>query len=625
MTELYVGVPIGNSGMENSMNIANSNDTPADPTVGLMILDSNAKIIYANRNAQRLSMGNEQMSEGMTLETSIPISGQVEFMAYDKDEKTPVPITIFCETFNTSGANFRILSIIRKERDSKCIDSSDLTERSLGSVFSGMLESILIIDSNNGKIIWGNPYSARSLGFEKDCLAGRSFSDLFPPGSEIQAENVLTEVVCADGVFVTQTFLRGDGGISYMDLTASLIPWDVDSTAILVVLRDASERKQFEELRLETARLNSFSELSAGVAHHFNNMLQVIIGFAGLAQLELESGSSSRIKPKLDQIIASSNEAANAIRSLQDFARCGQPMSCVASEVVNLNTLAGRAANLGKQWWKTQPDGREKAVSIETDLTQDCYAWVNQERILEVMINLIKNGVESIVETGTVTVGVENRGSDAVFYVRDTGVGIKLEDLRRIFDPFWTTKGPKKSGLGLASALGIVKQNDGEIKVETSDGGGTTFEVIFPSADFSPYSEIPASNTSNDKKISVLVVDEEEKVLELLSNGLELEGYTVYSASTVAEGLRIVDESEVDLIVSDSGSHGMSGWDLGRLLQDRYQDSDKGKPALILLTAWGVGQIQSDKIRRVGVDAILAKPVPIRDLVAKIREIISQK
>ncbi len=625
MTELYVSVPIGNSGMENSMNIANSNDTPADPTVGLMILDSNAKIIYANRNAQRLSMGNEQMSEGMTLETSIPISGQVEFMAYDKDEKTPVPITIFCETFNTSGANFRILSIIRKERDSKCIDSSDLTERSLGSVFSGMLESILIIDSNNGKIIWGNPYSARSLGFEKDCLAGRPFSDLFPPGSEIQAENVLTEVVCADGVFVTQTFLRGDGGISYMDLTASLIPWDVDSTAILVVLRDASERKQFEELRLETARLNSFSELSAGVAHHFNNMLQVIIGFAGLAQLELESGSSSRIKPKLDQIIASSNEAANAIRSLQDFARCGQPMSCVASEVVNLNTLAGRAANLGKQWWKTQPDGREKAVSIETDLTQDCYAWVNQERILEVMINLIKNGVESIVETGTVTVGVENRGSDAVFYVKDTGVGIKLEDLRRIFDPFWTTKGPKKSGLGLASALGIVKQNDGEIKVETSDGGGTTFEVIFPSADFSPYSEIPASNTSNDKKISVLVVDEEEKVLELLSNGLELEGYSVYSASTVAEGLRIVDESEVDLIVSDSGSHGMSGWDLGRLLQDRYQDSDKGKPALILLTAWGVGQIQSDKIRRVGVDAILAKPVPIRDLVAKIREIISQK
>jgi PAS domain S-box-containing protein len=625
MTELYIGIPIGNSGMENSMNIANSNDAPADPTVGLMILDSNAKIIYANRNAERLIIGNQQMSEGMTLETSIPTSGQVEFMAHDKDEKTPVPVTILCETFDTNGDNFRVLTISRKEPVSTCVDSSDLTERSLGSVFSGMLESILIIDSTNGKIVWSNPYSARSLGFENGCLAGRPFSDLFPPGSEIQAENVLTEVVCADGVFVTQTFLRGDGGISYMDLTASLIPWDVDSTAILVVLRDASERKQFEELRLETARLNSFSELSAGVAHHFNNMLQVIIGFAGLAQLELESGRSSRIKPKLDQIIASSNEAANAIRSLQDFARCGQPQSCVTSEVVNLNTLARRAANLGKQWWKTQPVGRETAVSIETDLTQDCYARVNQERILEVMINLIKNGVESIVEKGTVTVGVENRGSDAAFYVKDTGAGIKLEDLRRIFDPFWTTKGPKKSGLGLASALGIVKQNDGEIKVETTDGGGTAFEVIFPSADFSPDTKIPASTTSNVRKISVLVVDEEEKVLELLSNGLELEGYSVNSASTVAEGLRIVDESDVDLVVSDSGSHDMSGWDLGRLLQDRYQNSDKGKPSLILLTAWGVGQIQNEKIRRAGVDAILAKPVPIRDLVAKIREIISQK
>jgi DNA-binding response OmpR family regulator len=86
-----------------------------------------------------------------------------------------------------------------------------------------------------------------------------------------------------------------------------------------------------------------------------------------------------------------------------------------------------------------------------------------------------------------------------------------------------------------------------------------------------------------------------------------------------------MDETDMDIIVSDSGSHDISGWDLGRLLKDRYRNSNKGKPPLILLTAWGLGQIQKEKILRTGVDAILKKPVPIRDLVVKIREIISQR
>jgi PAS domain S-box-containing protein len=603
------------------MNIVSSTDASMDPTIGLMILDQNAKVIYSNKKAERLM----EISLGETLDIPIPASGLTELNACDNKEKIPMPITISCESFDIHGENFRVLTICQKRPFSQSENSRDLPERSLGSVFSEILESILIVDSTNGTILWSNPHAARSLKFDRDGFTGRPFSDLFPPGSEIQAKNVLNEVVCADGVFVTQTFVSGDGGISYMDLTASLIPWEAESTAILVVLREASERKQLEELRLETARLNSFSELSAGVAHHFNNMLQVIIGFAGLAQLELESGRTGRIKPKLEQIIASSNEAANAIRSLQDFARCGQPMSCTAQEVVNLKTLAKRAVNLGMLWWKTQPEGSGTAVSIETDLNQDCYARLNEERILEVMINLIKNGVESIAEKGTVTVGVENRGPEVVFYVKDTGVGIRDEDLRRIFDPFWTTKGPRKNGLGLAGALGIVKQNNGKIKVESSDAGGTAFEVIFQTVDFTPETKIAEPGTASGEMISVLVIDEEEKVLESISDGLELEGYSVHSASSAKEGLRLMDETDMDIIVSDSGSHDISGWDLGRLLKDRYRNSNKGKPPLILLTAWGLGQIQKEKILRTGVDAILKKPVPIRDLVVKIREIISQR
>ena len=280
-----------------------------------------------------------------------------------------------------------------------------VARKSVDSLFCEMLESILIIDSSKGLILWTNPCACVTFGFEKGGLVGKHFTCLFPPGSEIEANNVLNEVVCADGVFLTQSFIRRDGSVLYMDLTASLIPWERESTAILTVLRDA-ERRELDELRLESERLRSFSELSAGVAHHFNNMLQVIIGFTGLAQIEVETGETSRTMHKLGQIIIGSNAAAEAIRSLQDFARCGQPMGCLSKNVVNLKVLAQRAIDVSKLWWKTQTENPAIVVSLETDLNEDCYANINQERILEVMINFIKNAVESLTESGIVTIGV---------------------------------------------------------------------------------------------------------------------------------------------------------------------------------------------------------------------------
>lgn len=168
-----------------------------------------------------------------------------------------------------------------------------VAEKRLNSLFCEMMESILIIDASQGTIIWTNPHACTTFGFVKRGLEGKHFTCLFPSESETEATSVINEIVCADGIFLTQSFQRSDGHLFYMDLMAALIPWEGESSAILAVLREASERKQLEEMRLETERLRSLSELSAGVAHHFNNMLQVIMGFAGLAQTEIESGETS--------------------------------------------------------------------------------------------------------------------------------------------------------------------------------------------------------------------------------------------------------------------------------------------------------------------------------------------
>ncbi|MGC8602591.1 MAG: ATP-binding protein [Desulfomonilaceae bacterium] len=499
-----------------------------------------------------------------------------------------------------------------------------VTGKKIGALFCEMMESILIIDSFKGTILWTNPCACVTFAFQKEEFVGQHFTCLFPRGSEIEAANVLNEVVCADGVFVTQSFMRKDGNILYMDLTASLIPWEGESTAILAVLREASERKEFEELRLESERLRSFSELSAGVAHHFNNMLQVIIGFAGLAKSELATGATSSAMRKLEQIIVSSTSAATAIQGLQNFARCGQPMDFLCTNVVNLKLLTQKALELVKLWWETRPEKHKIVISIETELDQDCHAKVNQEQILEVMINLIKNAFESLEQSGVVRIGVKNENGDAVFYVKDSGIGITKVDLKKIFDPFWTTKGPRAKGLGLAGALGIVKQNGGEIVVDSTEGMGSTFKVKFPLIQPSVKNEEGLVPKNNVRELTVLIIDGDPKVIETLSAGLTHEVKLAHTASTIERGLSILDNIDVDIIISDEDVHGKSGWDFARELKRRYVKLNRKKPCLILLTTWGIEETVREKMSKTGVDLILAKPVTIEKLIHHIRENFSK-
>jgi PAS domain S-box-containing protein len=308
------------------MSAINDHNLSCKPIIGFLIIDWTGKILYANSGAQNLAIEKTDIAVGTVLDSAPEDRQYFEPSVMDRNQSRSLKVTILSEPVDVYSGRLRVLTIYSLDPCVTSYRETVFSGQRLNSLFYDMIESMLIIDSSNGKILWSNPCASATFGHTPEDLAGKHFTCIFPPGSEIKAANVLTEVVCADGVFLTQSFQRNDGQIIYMDLTASLIPWEGDSSAILAVFRDASERKQMEEVRLETERLRSFSELYAGVAHHFNNMLQVIIGFAGLAQTDIEKADASRIKQRLEQIIVSSNAAAVAMRSLQDFARCGQPM-----------------------------------------------------------------------------------------------------------------------------------------------------------------------------------------------------------------------------------------------------------------------------------------------------------
>ncbi|MGC8659263.1 MAG: ATP-binding protein, partial [Desulfomonilaceae bacterium] len=263
------------------------------------------------------------------------------------------------------------------------------------------------------------------------------------------------------------------------------------------------------------------------------------------------------------------------------------------------------------------------AVSIETNL-EDCYANVNREQVTGVTIELIKNAMESFKQSGVVTVGTGMKEGESIIFVRDSGTGISKSNLVKIFDPFWTTKGPRKSGLGLARALGTVKQNGGDIDVESLEGIGSHFAVRFPAVK-SPGLENQRSNYKDDAKpLTILLIDEEEKVTESLSAGLTSEGNMVYTASTVEKGFQVLETVRVDVIVSDEDFQGTSGWTFGRKLKSLYSALNRQKPPLILLTAWGVGEVTNERMSSTGVDRVLAKPISIEKLMQNIHEILTR-
>ncbi len=373
---------------------------------------------------------------------------------------------------------------------------------------------------------------------------------------------------------------RKDGAVIDTDNTVNVLYDEYDGRqGVVSVIRDITGRKraetEHERLQiqlLQAQKMEAVGRLAGGVAHDFNNMLGVILGYSELALERL--AQNDPVRHELVEVHAAAARSADLTRQLLAFAR----QQAVSPEVLDLNdTVASMLKMLGRLIgeqieliWKP---GRE-LWKVKMDPTQ----------IDQVLANLMLNARDAITDVGTVTIATANVEIDGVYCethpddltpgdhvmlaVSDTGHGMDRDMLGQIFEPFFTTKEHDMgTGLGLATVYGIVKQNGGAIHVYSEPGQGTTFRMYLPRYTVDAGEAEAAGTRRTGPPVgseTILLVEDEEALLSLGRRLLERLGYKVLATTSPREAIRIVDEydGEIHLLLTDVVMPEMNGRDL---------------------------------------------------------------
>jgi signal transduction histidine kinase/CheY-like chemotaxis protein len=381
-----------------------------------------------------------------------------------------------------------------------------------------------------------------------------------------------------------------------------------DVTASVGARHEAEAHARMEEQMLRAQKLESLGLLASGVAHDFNNLLTGILGNASMARASAEG----RAREALDDAIAAAKRASMLTRQLLAYA--GKAKSDVRA--LDLSANVGEiaqllAASLPKrvQLRLELPRGAEAPVGlIEADAAQ----------LQQVVMNLVINAAEAIEEAGTVTVRTRGEGDRAILEVTDTGAGMDETTRARIFDPFFSTKGPGR-GLGLSAIQGIVRAHGGSITIASQPGRGTTFTLSFPVTNRAPSRPRVADADADAKREAprsgrgaVLVVDDEPWVRKAARRALEDAGFVVIEADSGRAALAAFERAKGDVVavLLDVTMPDLSGGEALRELRAR------GATAPVILSS-GLGDAEHEA--QPGL-SFLAKPYTSEELVTAVRQ-----
>lgn len=395
------------------------------------------------------------------------------------------------------------------------------------------------------------------------------------------------------------------------------------SYANIKLARMLAEREQMEAQFLQAQKMEAVGRLAGGVAHDFNNMLNVILGYAEMALLKLDP--SSTIQGYLKEISKAGQRSADLTRQLLAFAR----KQTISPKVLNLNDTVAGMFNMLKRLI-----GED--IQLIWKPAQDLWpVHMDPAQIDQILANLVVNARDAISGIGRIVIETGTAEFDAADCVRhsglapgpyvlltvgDTGCGMDRETLDRLFEPFFTTKEVGKgTGLGLATVYGIVKQNGGFIAVESEPGAGSTFRIYLPrhqSDETGAEERRKAPSQGPTGTETVLLVEDEPSLLDLGTLLLEELGYTVLPASGPNQALRLADEyaGHIHLLLTDVIMPDMIGSDLCREIAVR-------RPNLkcLFMSGYTPEAVAHHGVLHEGIH-FLQKPFTIQDLAVKLRE-----
>jgi PAS domain S-box-containing protein len=486
----------------------------------------------------------------------------------------------------------------------------------------------IVTTDARGHITYWSPRAEELLGYRPDEILGRPVASFQRGGLEAarslmrrlrQEERIReheAEILARDGRWVECRFS--------LALLRNAVGAEIGTLAIL---EDTTEHKRLEAQLRQAQKMEAVGRLAGGIAHDFNNLLAVIMGHSDLIKSVLRKGDA--LAHDVEQIRRASERAATLTRQLLAFSR----RQFLQPQVIDLNTLVGNLATMLR---------RLIGEHVQLELRLDPGAGrvsADPGQIEQVVMNLTVNARDAMPQGGRVVLETAAVVLDQAFvathpgstpgpHVRlsidDTGCGMGPEVLSHLFEPFFTTKEPGRgTGLGLSTVYGIVKQHRGYIGVTSEPGRGSTFAVHLPRVETKPTPErtAPREPLRPGGRETVLFVEDEVALRDLMHRVLTKGGYTVLAAGDGLEALALVEEHShpIDLVVTDVIMPRMSGPELASRLRAR----DPGI-RLLYVSGYTADQLRSAQTD-LGADAtLLPKPFTSDGLLRKVREVLDR-
>jgi GAF domain-containing protein/anti-sigma regulatory factor (Ser/Thr protein kinase) len=363
---------------------------------------------------------------------------------------------------------------------------------------------------------------------------------------------------------------------------------------------------QAQLVRGET--LKAMGELASGAAHHLNNLLAVVLGRLHLAR---SKNPGAEIARHIDLAERAALDGAEVVRRMRGFSR-GHPSPNL--EPLDLNRLAEEVIEFTRPRW--QDEAQIRGIPINARLEAGVIPLVAGEvaALREVLMNLILNAIDALPEGGTIDVRTWTTPDAVWCEVADDGTGMSPEIQRRALEPFFTTKGYQSTGLGLSVNYGIIRRHGGDLSIDAAEGRGTRITFRLPTM-MTPVATPTAPSTSSIAPLRILLIDDEVAVRHVVAEMLASQGHDVVQAADGQEGLDCLQRESVDLILTDLGMPGMTGWEVARVAKSRWPSVPVG-----LITGWGEDPATKPE-ERATADFVLAKPITVDRLRAALAQV----
>ncbi len=547
--------------------------------------------------------------------------GLYEFHSYKKNGEK-----IICEASISSVPYKRGMAIQGIIRDISERRQVEENIRKLSQVIEQSPTAVIVTDVK-GKIEYVNPAFTKITGYTFDEVKGRNPRFLQSGKVSRKSYRQLWKTIYSGKVWHGEFCNRKkDGSLYWAQIIISPI---FDSkgriTHFMGIQDDITEKRQLENKFQQAQKMEAIGRLAGGVAHDFNNMLSVILGYGEIML--------SKVHPKdpLRQYIDQIMEAAKRSKSLTSQLLAFSRRQSLKPEIVNLNEVI---INLKKMLERLISENIELQLDLEKHLAQ---VKVDPTQIEQVIMNLVVNARDAMPNGGKLVIKTrnikfpqteellpeqKNLNDYVMMSVQDSGVGMDELTLSQIFEPFFTTKPQDKgTGLGLASVYGIVKQLKGEIKVDSQVGKGTTFKVFFPATGGKKQAReqtLKELSVDKGKGEKILIVEDEQILRDMLKEILTIQGYDVITAANGGEAILLIEEKGIvpDLFITDIVMPGMSGVELVERIKRRHPDLK------VLFMSGYAEKIISNENSLIREMPFISKPFDLKDITSKVKKLL---